>query len=504
MDDEDPEFIEERFELGQAYSIENVHAGKCLDVAGLSASNGANIQLWDCSGWANQKFTLEPAGGNYVMIRSESSGKCLDVWTKSTEPGANIAQYTCNGGTNQQFEVVDAGGGAVRIVARHSGQALDAWGWNTQNGTNIAQWPITGGANQHFILKLANTSDPNACGAGLTPNVTVNSAAELESAITNASNGDVISVAAGSYSLSGKSFQLTANNVTIFGTAGSTLLDYQATSSDSSKPGIRITGDGNSICGLTIARAADNGIHIRGSNNTIDRCEFYENFDTGLQISGPQAETTPHPADNLIINCDSHHNYDTEASGENADGFAAKINIGPGNHFYGCVAHDNSDDGWDTFPKVSSGTFAVTIENSVSYHNGYHNGSLVGNGNGFKVGSGVTGGASHFLRNSVAFDNPNKGFDQNHNGAVATVTNCTAVNNHRNVAFGEFNGANISNTVANGGWEQAEGTDSSNAKSASASNFESLDPSKIYRDADGTLHLGGFAVYTPSSAGAHF
>jgi len=332
----------------------------------------------------------------------------------------------------------------------------------------------------------------------------VTTAAQLDAAFKNAKSGDVISLAAGSYLLPGKAYKLSASNVTIFGPAGKTLLDYQATTGNDSGYGIDISGSSNTICGLTIARAADNGIHITGDSNTIDRCEFYECFDSGLQISGPEAETAPHPAQNLIINCDSHDNYDTKASGGNADGFAAKINIGPGNKFFGCVAHDNSDDGWDTFPKTKAGTNPVTIENCVSYHNGYHGGAKAGNGNGFKVGSDQTGGAAHLLKNCVAFDNPSKGLDQNHNQGVTTVQNCTAVNNDRNVAFQEYGGANITNTVANGEWEQAGGTDSANVKDAATSMFTNLSPSSISRDADGTLHLNGFCVYTPSTTGAHF
>jgi hypothetical protein len=332
----------------------------------------------------------------------------------------------------------------------------------------------------------------------------VTTAAELATAFSNAKSGDVISIAAGSYSLTGKSFKLGASNVKIFGSAGKTILDYHATATTDAQYGLDISGSSNSICGLTFARAADNGIHITGDSNTIERCEFYGCFDSGLQISGPEAETTPHPAKNLILNCDSHDNYDTKASGGNADGFASKINIGPGNKFFGCVAHDNSDDGWDTFPKTASGTNSVTVENCVAYHNGYHNGVLSGNGNGFKVGSDQTSGAAHVLKNCVAFNNPSKGFDQNHNQGVATIQSSTAVNNDRNVAFQEYLGANITNTVANGEWEQAGGTDSGNVKDAGTSAFTNLTPSSLARDADGTLHLNGFCVYKPSTAGAHF
>jgi hypothetical protein len=108
------------------------------------------------------------------------------------------------------------------------------------------------------------------------------------------------------------------------------------------------------------------------------------------------------------------------------------------------------------------------------------------------------------LKNCVAFNNLAKGLDQNHNQGVSTVQNCTAVNNARNVAFQEYGGANITNSVANGGWEQAGGTDSGNVKSAATSDFANLTQSSISRDADGTLHLNGFCAYTPSTAGAHF
>jgi len=371
-------------------------------------------------------------------------------------------------------------------------------GGSTAIGGSTAGGSTAGGSGG------AGGGGSKACGAGLTPTVTVTTAAQLDAAFKNAKAGDVISIAAGTYLLAGKAYKLSASNVNIFGPAGKTILDYQATTGSDSGYGIDISGNSNTICGLTFARAADNGIHITGDSNTIDRCEFYECFDSGLQISGPEAETAPHPAKNLIINCDSHDNYDTKASGGNADGFAAKINIGPGNKFFGCVAHDNSDDGWDTFPKTKAGTNPVTIENSVAYHNGYHKGETAGNGNGFKVGSDQTGGAAHVLKNCVAFDNLSKGLDQNHNQGVTTVQNCTSVNNDRNVAFQEYGGANITNTVANGEWEQAGGTDSGNVKAAATSAFTNLTPSSISRDASGALHLNGFCVYTPSTAGAHF
>ena len=55
-----------------------------------------------------------------------------------------------------------------------------------------------------------------------------------------------------------------------------------------------------------------------------------------------------------------------------ADGFAAKLTCGEGNRFYGCISHNNIDDGWDLYAKSVSGTIgSVTIENCVAYNNGW-------------------------------------------------------------------------------------------------------------------------------------
>jgi pectate lyase len=157
MSEEEIARLEDDLQANQVYTFRNVFNNKCLDIAGNSTADGGNLQLWDCSGADNQKFTVVPISGEWVSLRSVRSGKCLDVWGRSTEPGANIAQYTCNGGTNQQFRVDDvASGGVVRVVSRLSGQALDAWGWGTTNGTNVAQWTVTGGDNQKFTATLVS------------------------------------------------------------------------------------------------------------------------------------------------------------------------------------------------------------------------------------------------------------------------------------------------------------------------------------------------------------
>src|SRR5690606_22292136 len=73
----DYDSVSQEIQTNRAYTLTNVHAGKCLDVAGRSTANGANVQLWDCSGATNQQFTFEPTGGGYYLVRNVNSGKCL-------------------------------------------------------------------------------------------------------------------------------------------------------------------------------------------------------------------------------------------------------------------------------------------------------------------------------------------------------------------------------------------------------------------------------------------
>jgi hypothetical protein len=116
------------------------------------------------------------------------------------------------------------------------------------------------------------------------------------------------------------------------------------------------------------------------------------------------------PANNLVLSAESHDNADS--GGENADGFAAKLTVGPGNVFRFAVSHNNIDDGWDLFTKTDTGPIGpVTIEDSLSYNNGtLSNGSQAGNGdrNGFKLG-GDDIAVNHIVRRSIAFHNGKHG-----------------------------------------------------------------------------------------------
>lgn len=206
--------------------------------------------------------------------------------------------------------------------------------------------------------------------------------------------------------------------------------------------GMSLAGDYWYFRGFDVTNSSDaqDGIKVSGSYNTLDRIQAYRNGNTGIQI-GRLLGTDgweEWPAHNLILNCSSYLNSDLGY--EDADGFAAKLTIGDGNVFDGCIACYNADDGWDLFAKVQSGSIgAVTIRNSIAFKNGYildENGNEInaGNGNGFKMGGDSLKGG-HKVENSLAFANKAKGIDSNSCPDIKAYNSVSFDNESYNVAM---------------------------------------------------------------------
>ena len=214
----------------------------------------------------------------------------------------------------------------------------------------------------------------------------------------------------------------------------------------SSPGGMILSGDCWAIEGIDVRNTPENvkGLQVAGSGNIVRNVRTYGCGDTGLQISGSGAEPPEKwPRGNLIENCVSHDNRDPAAN--NADGFAAKLTVGGGNVFRGCLAYHNIDDGWDLFSKIETGPIgAVLIESCAAYGNGsLSDGSGNGDGNGFKLGGdGIA--VPHVLRNSVAWVNGASGITSNSNPAVI-LERCTSYGNKgANVSlYGKGDGARL-------------------------------------------------------------
>lgn len=202
----------------------------------------------------------------------------------------------------------------------------------------------------------------------------------------------------------------------------------------SSSVGVNLKSSYWHIRGIDITNAGDNGMILQissgvaPSNNIIERCSFYRNDDSGLQL-------TKGATNNLILNCDSYFNKD--ATSENADGFACKLDVGTGNVFRGCRAWQNSDDGWDGYLRGSDNVITV-LDSCWSIRNGYleSGGTSGSNGdrNGFKMGGSDNTDLSHLmtLKNCIAAFNGRRGFDQNNNRGSMTLYNNFAYANGTN------------------------------------------------------------------------
>ncbi|WP_026930458.1 ricin-type beta-trefoil lectin domain protein [Glycomyces tenuis] len=136
---------------GRFTAIVNRNSGKCLDVAGASTEDGAEIIQYDCHGGSNQQWRLRDLGGGYHQVVSQTSGKCLDVDLASTADGAAAILWPCTGGRNQQWELREVGG-FVELVARHSGRCLEVLDQSTADAAPVQQYSCWGGANQQWTI----------------------------------------------------------------------------------------------------------------------------------------------------------------------------------------------------------------------------------------------------------------------------------------------------------------------------------------------------------------
>ena len=297
--------------------------------------------------------------------------------------------------------------------------------------TNVTR-KVYGEAGQTIIV----TPDGKTTGDG-----TEESPLDINTAVSYAQPGQTILMKNGVYdkwitinrSVCGtadKPINLVAESISTDGTDGVVL----------SGAGLTVIGSYWHVYGLYVKDSSGVGIQVSGNYNTIDMCTVNHAANSGVQISrnggadnyaGIQGKLWP--TGNLIKNCESFDNCD--AGRNDADGFAAKLTCGEGNRFYGCISHNNIDDGWDLYAKSVSGIIgSVTIENCVAYNNGWLTtddvtaaGYNYGEGNGFKLGGGYLKGG-HKLINCVSFGNHAKGITSNSCPDIS-ITRCTAYNN---------------------------------------------------------------------------
>jgi hypothetical protein len=281
--------------------------------------------------------------------------------------------------------------------------------------------------------------------------------ATLSKANAAAAAGDTIWVRGGTYALTtqlvlSKSGTSDSSRTKIWAYPGETpVLDaskYVTSNVAIDVPVVLVTGSWMHLRGLEIsnAKVGASGDHSysllrtkNASNNTFELLKLHHGFGTGLFIDTGTGG-------NLILNCDSHDNYDKDGSqgdGQNGDGFGVHYQkTGPSTTIRGCRAWMDSDDGYD----LISQEVPVTVEDSFAFQNGY---GKDGNGNGFKMGSSQTG-IRHIVQNNGAWKNKAAGFYANHSSGGNTWYNNTSYNNgvQYNMLASSFDASgNITGTI---------------------------------------------------------
>lgn len=400
---------------------------------------------------------LKMESATSISFNAGSNGKLTLVFV---EPSATIkvdgTKYTANNGIIS----VDLGAGAHTITKADSvnlfymvfgGSAgtnttpqqpaqttVTTTKNNTSSSTTVVNPPASGSSGLNTIVDGAIYCSPNGNGSG-----TKDSPTDVLSAIKNVKAGGTIYLLDGTYKY-GETILIDSSNCgsanaykTIQaypGNSGKVVFDFSAQAVSGSNRGFVLDGDYWQFVNFEITKAGDNGMLLSGNNNRIVEMVFNDNQDTGLQLSRYDtnaASVAEWPSYNLVLNCTSKNNCD-DATMENADGFAAKLTCGEGNVFDGCMAYNNSDDGWDLYAKEATGPIGVvTIRNSIAFRNGFTEfGEGYGDcdGNGFKLG-GAGVGTAHIVENCLAFENLNSGFTDNNNPKLGSLKNCTAYNN---------------------------------------------------------------------------
>ncbi|TWT32188.1 Pectate lyase L precursor [Posidoniimonas corsicana] len=260
-------------------------------------------------------------------------------------------------------------------------------------------------------------------------------------------------------------------------------------------------------------------IRVEGSGgdfNIFERLNLHHNEGPGLFIVNG--------GNNLVLNTDSHHNYDPDRGGENADGFGSHSND-DGNVFIGNRAWENSDDGYDFINSEGR----VELIDSWAWRNGYipDTNTPAGNGAGIKAGGFLLDSSrfpdpedvpTNLVQGSVAFDNRVQGFYANHHPGGIDWVNNTAFDNPR--GFDLLNDVDVENWPADhylrNNIAYANGTNLANANqdliddeantwnlrmAISPADFLSLDPTGVDgpRQPDGSLPEIDFLRLAPGS-----
>ncbi|MFF1473208.1 RICIN domain-containing protein [Streptomyces mirabilis] len=135
---QDWQLVQDPLPTDATFTLKGANSGRCLDVP--NGQTGVQVQIYDCSGNANQTITQTAAGELRV------SGKCLAANGDGTTAGTKLILWACNGKSSQKWWFRLDGS----VVNRSNGLAIDVTNWATANGSPVALWTALGNATQRW------------------------------------------------------------------------------------------------------------------------------------------------------------------------------------------------------------------------------------------------------------------------------------------------------------------------------------------------------------------
>ncbi|WP_374199006.1 RICIN domain-containing protein [Streptomyces sp. GESEQ-35] len=133
---QDWQLVQDPLPTDSAFTLKGTYSGRCLDVP--NGQTGVQVQIYDCSGNANQTITRTTAGELRV------SGNCLAANGDGTTAGTTLILWACNGKSSQRWSFRVDG----TIANRSNGLAIDVTDWGTANGSKVGLWTGLGNATQ--------------------------------------------------------------------------------------------------------------------------------------------------------------------------------------------------------------------------------------------------------------------------------------------------------------------------------------------------------------------
>lgn len=127
-------------------------ASRCLDVAGGSSADGADVRLWASNMTGAQRVVARAdAETGLYELAFAGTGKALDVSGAGTAAGTNVQQWTANGTKAQRWAISENADGSYSVEsALAEGLSLDVAGAGDFDGAGLDVWPANGTAAQRF------------------------------------------------------------------------------------------------------------------------------------------------------------------------------------------------------------------------------------------------------------------------------------------------------------------------------------------------------------------